>query len=152
MIDKYIHQFMYVMWCFTWITPMELRFQFTVHHSRMGLKLYNIYRINFSLLKIIFIIGRFSTSGLSNYIICTACTHILIVKPSIRGQPHQWWLVSICSTSLGNSRNNNSGVCIAAWFLSHGFTLFCLLFGHWTSIDVPLDTFGPDNEYDSNNE
>ena len=102
------------------------------------------YRINFSLyiFKIIFIIGRFSTSGLSNiytiYIIFTAFTHFLIVKPSIRGWLHQRWSDTTCSTSFINSQNDDSGVRIAAWFLNQGSTLFCLLFGHWTSINVSL--------------
>ena len=74
------------------------------------------------------------------YIICTAFTHFLTAKPSMRGRPHQCWrLVAICMTSFVNSRKkNDSGVHIAAWFLNHGFMLFCLLFGHWTSTDVPL--------------
>ena len=57
-----------------YIRPTELRFQFTVHRPH-GLD----YRMNFSLFKIIFIIGRFSISGLSNI--------LLIAKPSIRGRP-----------------------------------------------------------------
>ena len=95
------------------------------------------YRVNFSLFNwIIFIIGRFSTSGLSNILFTSFAqrTHYLIAKPSIRGQPHQRWSVAICSTSFGNYRNDDSRVRIAAWFLNHGFTLLCLLLGHWTSI------------------